>query len=388
MKKYNRILITIISPDFNLMNRYSAVACVIYSFASVLQKNGFEVFVNEKNILDWEKLTVPPAAISASKQSKLFKLMRFFPKQLREMVKDALAILKNRKTINQIFEIPKPDIVISWVTYRDSSGVDFAKKWKTPLIAIYDNPLAEEYAFLNGFKPFFESNITFHEKKILTSANALILYSPAVKVYLDKKYNIKGAVYFNAFTDFLRMQFENQKKDLSTINFAYIGSFFNWHKIDDLIFAFESVNLEYPNCKLYLIGDGPEFNRISSSVKNNNIVFTGKKDGKELDLMMKEIHVGIISNALWFQAPVKFFQYSAANLLVISKKTPTILELSKGEDCYLFFDTKDELKKQMLNVMSNPLKIEQFGEKAGGFIKNNYSEVNYLNFFNEIFESI
>jgi len=388
MKKYNRILITILSPDFNLMNRYSAVACVIYSFASVLQKNGYDVYVNEKHILEWEKLTAPNAAISASKQSKLFKIMRFFSKRFREMVKDTLAILKNKKTINQIFEIPKPDIVISWVTYRDSSGVDFAKKWNVPLIAVYDNPLAEEYAFLNGFPPFFESNIASHEKRILTSADALILYSPAVKAYLDKKYSIKGAVYFNAFTDFLRMQFKSLKKDLTTINFAYIGSFFNWHKIDDLIFAFETVNLKYPNCKLFLVGDGPEFNRISSSVNNKNIVFTGKKDGKELDLLMQEIHVGIISNALWFQAPVKFFQYSAANLLVISKKTPTILALSKGEDCYLFFDTKEELENQMLDVMANPLKIEQFGKKAGDFIKNNYSEVNYLNFFNEIFESI
>lgn len=388
MKRYNRILISIVSPDFNLMNRYSAVACVIYSFASVLQKNGYDVYVNEKNILDWEKLALPNAAISASKPSKLFKVMRFFPKQLREVVKDALAILKNGKTIKKIFEIPKPDIVISWVTYRDSSGVDFAKKWNTPLIAIYDNPLAEEYTFLNGFSPFWESNITYHEKRSLTSADALILYSPAVKTYLEKKYTINGTVYFNAFTDFLRMQFENQKKDLSIINFAYIGSFFNWHKIDDLIFAFEAVNLKYPNCKLYLVGDGPEFNRINSTVNNKNIVFTGKKDGKELDLLMQDIHVGIISNALWFQAPVKFFQYSAANLLVISKNTPTILELSKGEECYLFFDTKEELESQMLNVMANPLKIERFGEKAGDFIKHNYSEVNYLKFFNEIFESI
>lgn len=383
MGKYNRILVSVILPEFNLMNRYSAVASVIYSFVSVLKKDGFDVYVNDRHIDDWENQQANPNK-TVSNITK-FRIIYLFPKRFREIIKDLQSVFKNRKLKRNIESIPKPDLIISWITYRNSYAVDFAKHWNVPLISIYDNPLSSEYDFLHGFPPFMKWQVEYHEKRSVTESDSLILYSSAVLDYLKKKYPVNGKVYYIAFTDFLRMKFQDYKRSLECINFVYIGSFFNWHKLDDLIEAFRNVNRKYPNSKLYLIGDGPEFGRIFDATKDPNIVFTGRKDGAELDKLIESMHVGVISNALWYQAPVKFFQYAGSQLVVISKKTPTIYELSKGDKCFRFFDSKNELEQQMESVIKDPASIESLGNQSKEYIRNNFSEANYLSLFHRIF---
>lgn len=386
MKKGNRILITAIAPEFNLMNRYSAVASVIYSFASLLSKEGHDVYVNEHSMATWEAMKVKTETVESSIASIPF--IKYIPKRLREFIKDRISVSRNRKLKNRILQIPKPDIIISWVTSRNSYAVDFKNIWKAKLISIYDNPLTEEYKYLNGFNPSFTSRIEFHEKRSIQRSNALVLYSTAVKDYLISKYPIHSKIYYKAFTDFKRMSFKEYNRDTSIINFAYIGSFFNWHKIDDLIEVFQRVNKKYSNSRLYLIGNGPEFNRIHSQTNDENIIFTGRKDGKELDELMEKIHVGIISFALWFHAPVKFFQYSAAKLVVISLKTPTILELSQNNDCYMFFESKSDLENNMTKILDDPSKIDATGELSRRYVAENFSEENYKSFFNDIIENL
>lgn len=381
-----RILISVISPAFDLMNRYSAVASVIYSFADLLRNNGHEIYVNELKLEEWEKkVFTDKNATSTIVQSKMHRL---FPSRIRELVKDLLLFRSNKKLFKRISCIPKPDLVLSWVTYGNSYGIDLAKKWNIPIVAIFDNPLSEEYNYLKGFAPFFKKIVDKEEKRSVQEVNSVIVYSHAVKEHLERKYQLKANFHFKAFTDFKRMKYSGSEKDISVINFAYIGSFFNWHKIEDLIEAFNRVNDKYPNCRLFLIGDGPEFPKIKADVKNSNIILTGKLDGSELDEILQKIHVGVISNALWFHAPVKLFQYSANELAVISRKTPTILELISDNSSYSLFENSSELLQRMIYFMEKPEQIEIKGREAKEYVKENYSEEKYLNFLKEIFRSI
>ena len=103
---------------------------------------------------------------------------------------------------------------------------------------------------------------------------------------------------------------------------------------------------------------------------------------------MKKIHVGIISNALWFQAPVKLFQYSAAQLAVVSRRTPTIVELTQNKACYSFFENVDELENTMTMLAQSPELIKEKGQQAQNHIKENFSEENYIQLFHEIFKNI
>lgn len=385
--KPNRILISVINPSFNLMNRYSAVASVIYSFADLLRKEGSEIYVNDLELGEWEKRASSGASTASPAPSKLFKI---FPTRIRELVKDLLLFRNNKKTKERILSIRKPDLVISWISYGNNYSVEFAKKWNVPLISIFDNPISEEYTYLKGFPPFFKRYIDKQEKRSILNSNALIVYSHAVKEHLIKKYKVNTKFYFKPFTDFKRMTYlEPGLKKKETINFAYIGSFFNWHKIEDLIFAFNDLNKEFQNCRLYLIGDGPEYAKIKAySDQNPNITLTGKMDGEALNSLLTTIDVGVISNALWFHAPVKLFQYSSAGLAVISKRTPTVTELTEGKACYSFFDNVKELEESMKELLKHPETISKMGLAGQEHIKTNFSEKNYRDFFEAIFNDL
>jgi glycosyltransferase involved in cell wall biosynthesis len=385
-KKINRILICVMSPDFNLVNRYSAVSSVIFSIADMLKKGGYEVQVNELSLDEWIKSD--KSSITEYAPITRFSMIRYVPKRVRELVKDLLNARKMKELERRLDGLSKSDLIISWITIGSSYAVDLARKWQVPLLSIYDNPLVEEYTYLKGFKPFFSKMINKHEKRTVERSDAVIVYSKAVEEHIIKKHRVKPKFYYNAFTDFKRMHFNDNQKNFSPVNFAYIGSFFNWHRIDDLVEAFINVNKQFTESKLFLVGEGPEFKRLNDGVKHERIIFTGKLDGKPLTELMQKIHVGIISNALWFQAPVKLFQYSAASLAVITKGTPTIKELTRGNPCYLFFKSKEDLEHKMLNLLKSPQQIEIRGKEARDFIRENYSESNYLQFFNEIFRNL
>lgn len=379
-----RILIVVESPSFDLHNRYSAVSAVISSFAHLLQDNGYEIYINDQKL----------SALNIGDQSPVSNVpafYRLFPKRSREMVKDILLFRRINNLKERILQNPKPDLIISWVSYGSSFSVDLKVLWNVPLVSIFDNPLNEEYKHLFGFKPFFHKRIDFHEGRLLKNSDSIIAYSHAVKDYIVSKHKVKADFYFKAFTDFKRMTFKEYNRNDDPLCFAYIGSFFNWHKIDDLIAAFGDVRKAGYNAELILIGDGVEFDRIKELVSANPygsaIRMTGRLDAAELEREMEKINVGIISNSLWFQAPVKLFQYSAAQLPVIYKKTPTIDELSSEEPGFFSFSSQQELIEKMTYCVTNKGQLKSFGKMAQEKAKADFSKESYLDFFNQIFKA-
>src|SRR4051812_30543376 len=113
--KVKRILITVESPGFQPLNRFSAVASVIYSFAELLNKNGYEVYINDQAVAELKNKQA--ADDSGAGITKAKSVYRFVPKRGREIIKD---ILKFRalKTLNtQLSAVPRPDVIIAWISY-------------------------------------------------------------------------------------------------------------------------------------------------------------------------------------------------------------------------------------------------------------------------------
>jgi glycosyltransferase involved in cell wall biosynthesis len=379
-----RILIIVESPSFDLHNRYSAVSAVINSFAYLLQDNGYDIYINDIKLINSSKQ-------ENSTVSSVPSYYRLFPKRSREVVKDILLFKRIKELKNRVMKNSKPDLIISWVSYGSSFSVDLKNHWNVPLVSIFDNPLNEEYEHLFGFKPFFHKKIDFNEGRLLKNSDSIIVYSHAVKEYIISRHNVNADFYFKAFTDFKRMTFKEYNRKDDPLSFAYIGSFFNWHKIDDLISAFGEVRHAGYNAELTLIGDGVEFNRIKELVSSlpygSSIRLTGRLDAGDLEREMEKINVGIISNSLWFQAPVKLFQYSAAQLPVIYKKTPTIDELSSEEPGFFSFSTQKELIEKMIYCLTHKNQLKSFGKMAQEKAKSDFSKESYLDFFTKIFEA-
>ncbi|HLP10800.1 MAG TPA: glycosyltransferase family 4 protein [Flavobacteriales bacterium] len=388
MERIKTILITIESPGFNLNNRYSAVAAVISSFAGMLQEQGYKILVNGQPLEEAAKQQHSSIPSSTGKKN----IYRFFPKRVREMIKDLLLFKRLKRLNQQLDSCERPDLIIAWISYAGSHSALLAQKWNIPLVSIYDNPVSEEYKYLFKFYPFFRKKIKRAESEMVKAANALIVYSRAVEEHVKKEYGVTTRCYYKAFTDFKRMSYKQYNRPTNEIRFAYIGSFFNWHKIEDLIDAFVSLKNEGSGGKLVLIGDGPEYERMKKLATDSGyghaIEFTGRCDSSELENRIAEIHVGIIPNALFWQGPVKLFQYSAAQMPVICKATPTIVELTQKNKGYLYFDTKQELKLQMKYILENPAKAKELGLETQEFAKKHFSEKAYADFFSKIFAEL
>src|SRR4051812_3114774 len=112
-----KILIVVESPMFNPLNRYSAVAAVIYSFASLLHENGYEVSINGESI-DELKGKEHAAVANVGVPSPFY--YRIFSKRMREAVKDLLLFRKLPALYRQLESTSKPDIIISWISYGSS----------------------------------------------------------------------------------------------------------------------------------------------------------------------------------------------------------------------------------------------------------------------------
>ena len=188
------------------------------------------------------------------------------------------------------------------------------------------------------------------------------------------------------------MTFSNYQRKHAVPNFAYIGSFFKWHKIDELLTGFDKANDQNRRCTLTFIGDGVEFESIqelaSRSKYKDSIQFTGRLDAAALEEQMPQIDVGVIPNALWFQAPVKLFQYAAAQLPVLCRNTPTMVELTGKSDGFIFFENSTELAEQMIRLVDKADELHALGMKAQEYAKQHFSKGSYLNFFQQIFQSL
>jgi len=389
-----RILISVEIPNFLPWNRFSAVACVVKSFAEVLHLNGYVIFINE---YDFDTVVKNSDNINSSNpviQNKAPVWYKYFPKRLREAVKDIVLIRGIKNQRRKIALIQKPDCIISWISYCSANGYHLSKKWNIPLISIYDNPLIEEYEFQFGFKPFLKNRIEKCEKLMIENSEKVIVYSASMASYLEYKYSCKIEFYFKQFLDTSKINYLSTVKPSGSIKLVFIGSFFNWHKIDLLINVFEKLYAKMPqSIQLLLVGDGPEKEnikkRVSETSCKNDIIFTGYMDKDGLNELLKETHIGIIPNALWFHAPVKLFQYAAAGLAIIACHTPTIEFIIKDyKSGFALFETEAQMLEKLEFMILDKVKRSEMANLAQKMVEENYNNHSYLTFFENILANL
>lgn len=385
----SRILISLEIPVLVPWNARSAVANVVSSFCEVLHADGHEVYINQYPFTYVMELR--RKGVVGDRTKKASKVIRFFPKRFREFVKDIQLFYQLRKQYAAVKTVPRPDMVIAWVSYGSTIGADLSDHWNVPLYSIYDNPLNEEYTIAFGFRSLFYRYIEWCEKRMLLASKAIIVYSHAVSDHLNSKYAIQAPFFYRQFVDYYKSVHSAPQRKDAHFNFVYIGSFFIWHDLDKLLVAFKRLIKRVPHARLLLVGAGTEFERIkqfSDSMNlQNHVVFTGYADDERLVDILQVADVAIIPGALWFHAPVKLFQYASNGLPVLSVHTPTIAEIANGSDDIRLFDRIENIDRIMEEVIqersvkrdrsSSLIKWfdEQYGKKAmSAFFKKMFAD--------------
>ncbi len=370
-----------------VFNRQSALGSYIHCLATILVKNGYAVSINEISFYVGLELK---SSTAANRTSSFSFLKNLIPRCIKETVKD-LQLFKSLDVL--YFNIDKGkeiDCILEFYTYGSNIGYNLSKKYNKPLFLIHDNPVLEEHAFFHGKQLFFKNKVKKREKDSILSASVIIAYSNAVKDYLNKKYSKQLPVFIHQNVDYTRFDFIHEKPVEEIVNIGFIGSFLKWHRVDLLINAFVRLKKEGKNCKLYLIGNGLEYetikNQVDSCAYSSDIYMPGFMDGELLLSYKQKITIGVMPGSNWYGAPNKIFEYGAAKIAVVAPDTPTIIDLFENNEEVLLFKQDDEnsLFEKLSIYADNADLRHRHAIALQNKIRNNYSENITFTFYNNL----
>ena len=384
-----RILIIYAKSTAEIFNRQSALGSYIFCLAGILAEKGYEVTINDivfNNTLQQENKALASGPASGS------LLKKMLPAFVKEAIKD-LRLFRWLDALYAAIDKGKTfDKVLEFYTYGSDLGYRFSKKYNIPLVLVYDNPVLEEHRFFNPGQLFFRKKIEARERLSVLRSQAMVVYSGAVKKYLEKKYNQSLPAFIHQNVDYTRFDFIYEPKPQDIVNIGFVGSFLKWHRVDLLVNAFVRLRGEGLNIRLFLLGKGMEYENVRRQVTAlhmpDAIVMPGFTDGAALLDYKKQFHIGVMPGSNWYGAPNKIFEYGAAQMAVVAPDTPTIADLFENEKELLLFrqDDEEQLYLQLKRYISDPAFRRQQAQALQNKIKESYSKNITFIFYKELLD--
>jgi glycosyltransferase involved in cell wall biosynthesis len=203
----------------------------------------------------------------------------------------------------------------------------------------------------------------------------LIVLSETMKKYLIKK-GIKAnnmLVVYDGTNPDLFSPIDYSKKHNKSI--VFIGDIDNRRDgIDVLLKAFSYVVKSLNEVRLYIIGDGPDLQKmIKICLKlqlHKNVLFTGWIPFSQLTRILPTFSIGVVPSKKTLLnemvIPRKTFEYMAAGLPVVASNLPAIREIIKDNFSGMLFTPDDEmdLSEKLIELLTNEelyMKIQRNG---------------------------
>lgn len=330
------LLIVYSRNEAEILDRKSALGSYIHCLSKAIQEAlDVTVYVNGVRTIELASSSSATSETSTVKDVSIKQFIkRLVPRSVKQKISEKKLFSSHQHLLHKLQAgNTKFDHVIEFYTLGSSVGFDLAAMWGIPLHVVYDSPVIEQEEFFKKTRVAHPYLIAQNEKKTLTLAESVIVYSNPVKSYLTDLHSLdKVNFIIHQNVDFSRIDYLPSKKDLSKgINICFLGSFLKWHRVDLLIDIFETISSEFSDAKLHLIGTGMEFEAvrekaIKSRVKSR-IFMPGFLDGEELSSYKKNMHIGVMPGSNWYGAPNKIFEYGAAGMAVVSCESPTINDM-------------------------------------------------------------
>lgn len=383
MKK--KILIVYGKSTTEIFNRQSALGSYIHCLAGILVKNGYDVRIND---IEFNEIPQQQSTSVVSTQQSVLK--KNLPAFIKEYVKDKRLFSWMNVLFDKIDNGRAFDKVLEFYTYGSDIGYKLSKKYDKPLILVYDNPVLEEHSFFHPGQLFFKKKMEAFEQQSLLNAQSIVVYSEAVKAYLNKKFQRELPCFIHQNVDYTRFEYVDNKVLSGTINIGFIGSFLKWHRVDLLVNVFTKLKSEGHNIKLFLLGNGMDYEIIKQRVKESkyatDIEMPGFMDGQQLFEYKKKLHIGVMPGSNWYGAPNKIFEYGAAKMAVVAPDTLTIKSLFNHNEELLLFkqDNENDLFDKLLAYINNIELLNRYALALQQKIKKNYSESITFEFYDQL----
>ena len=282
-------------------------------------------------------------------------------------------IKKNKEYSNLMKELGKKDIDCIIVNTRfhltSHVGINFAKKKNIPVYLIEhgSNYVTVDNKFLDFFANRYEDFLTY---KIKRKVSGFYGVSNACSNWL-KKFKIKASGTWYNSIDF--EQKKPNKKKHNTINFLYAGRLIKQKGVENILKSFINLEKKYDNIRLYIAGDGPEFNYYKDNYVSSKISFLGKLDYKGL-LKYYSITDIFLYPPLWPEGlPTSILEAGLTNCAVIATNQGGISEVINNETGLIVGNSQKELEKGMEELINNKALRDKYTKNLNESIKNNFS---------------
>lgn len=185
-----------------------------------------------------------------------------------------------------------PDVIYAHYIFNIYYGAELKEKYNVPCVGI------EHWSGLT--RETLPKKYNEQWKYGYTHIDKLLAVSESLRKHIKRHYGIDSTVVHDMLgSEFISTDFHIKEKD-SVFRFIAVGSLLPIKGYDGLISAFAKSGLADKDCKLSIVGNGPERSVLEQIVKESklesSVVLHGRKTKQELIQLLSESHVFILSS--------------------------------------------------------------------------------------------
>lgn len=281
-----------------------------------------------------------------------------------------------------------------------------AKQYNIPLVHTY-HTMYEEYIYYitKGYFDGASKKLVEYLTLFLCDKTVEELIVPTKKTYdlFKEKYKVKRDVHIiPSGIDVTRFYKENVdllsikslKKELNIKNddfvILFVGRIAKEKSIDFLIKNLKAILKKVPKARMIIVGDGPDMNELALLVRENkldkHVTFTGKVPWSEIPKYYQLANVFVTASKTETQG-LTVIEAMAAEKPVVAIKDESFELVMKDKQDGLFFETKEEYQRLIIDLYNNPSYAKMIAKQAR-ITANAYNPEVYAKRVLEVYESV
>ena len=281
-----------------------------------------------------------------------------------------------------------------------------AKQYNIPLVHTY-HTMYEEYIYYitKGYFDGASKKLVEYLTLFLCDKTVEELIVPTKKTHdlFKEKYKVKRDVhiipsgidvtrFYKKNVDLLSIKSLKKELNIKKDDFVilFVGRIAKEKSIDFLIKNLKAILKKVPKARMIIVGDGPDMNELALLVRENkldkHVTFTGKVPWSEIPKYYQLANVFVTASKTETQG-LTVIEAMAAEKPVVAIKDESFELVMKDKQDGLFFETKEEYQRLIIDLYNNPSYAKMIAKQAR-ITANAYNPEVYAKRVLEVYESV
>jgi len=300
----------------------------------------------------------------------------------------------------------KPDLIMERFVTFGGTGALFAKKHGIKLVLEVNSPHTDELIYrLNiknrCLKKLLLSWRDFQFKNCVMSFGPLNTIVPENKNFLETQWAANCGLFDRKSICPKKIDEIKQKIGLTTEPVViFLGTFRNWHGVNQLPYIANRVLNQVPKVKFLLIGTGGEFENVKKGFTekgiDKSVILTGQVEYSDVPLYLSLGNIGIapydrtayppLIEFGFYWSPLKIFEYMSAGLPVVTIDVNPLNKIVADNErgCIVPENSWDSFANKIIYLLQNKQKCINMGKSACLYVKKHYSWPLHVKHLNEL----